>query len=626
MMKLLQRTPQPKGIVDNERSSEVESSVTGNDGSKNGESGLVHQEVEEMGEIEEVVINSNDQERSIQPNKFTVNQIEELLEIRVHGYLHDQVLSERQTKHKNDLVKLFRQFPELMTIKNPIEMFGSALCVCERRGIKALNVSFIREFFGISRGKIPRAKKAIALGRVVGHNGRPYILNVSEEEYVVQRLKILSLIGWAPTLDETIDIANEIVMSWFNIDPNIKRPLIVSKNWVRKFAKRNKLKITKSTPIEYKRIMVNEEIVKDFFITLKGLCEEKEYKSKLIFKMDETSLQISKSSTYSVISPEVKKKSYRAKLPTKRHLSAVCTISAWGNCLKTLYLLPQKSLNKSVFEKTNLSNYAYATSPRGFITKDLFYEWVRCVFIPEVEAIREFNKLPKDEWALLVLDGHNSRANLAAIHLLQQHYVDCIVIPSHSSHLLQPLDVGIFKYFKTELRRQQSKKKRKNFFLLVDHCLNYATSTMHCVDAFADAGIYPLKLLKINNDIPIFPAEVKEFSFSNFNYGSRIKMSGQVITSSKFIEHMINQEKRKKEAKKKSSKKHKPPSHLFKQLFFKIKKPFFHQEFNYDDNHNIINISRTSTIEQINKRLLNDENTRRFAQEKQNKKKQMNLF
>ncbi|KAJ6227236.1 hypothetical protein M0813_10144 [Anaeramoeba flamelloides] len=301
-------------------------------------------------------------------------------------------------------------------------------------------------------------------------------------------------------------------------------------------------------------------------------------------------------------------------------MSAVCTISAYGNCLKTLYLLPRKSLNKNVFEKTNLNNYAYATSPRGFITKDLFYEWVRCVFIPEVEAIREFNKLPKDEWTLLVLDGHNSRANLTAIHLLQKHYIDCVVIPSHSSHILQPLDVGIFKYFKDELRRKQRKKKKKNFFLLVDHCLNYATSTMHCVDAFEDAGIYPLKLLKINNDVPIFPAEVKEFSFSNFNYGSRIKMSGQVITSSEFIEHMINQDKRKKEAQKKSSKKHKPPSHLFKQLFLNMNNTFYHKEFNFDDN-NIIHITKSSSIEQLNKRLINDEKNHKFAQEKQNKKK-----
>ncbi|KAJ6235348.1 tigger transposable element-derived protein [Anaeramoeba flamelloides] len=331
-------------------------------------------------------------------------------------------------------MQLFRQFPELMTINNPIEMFASALCVCERQGIKPLNVSFVRVFFGIPRGRIPRAKKAIALGRVVGHSGRPYLLNASEEDYVVQRLKILSLIGWAPTIDETIEIANEIIRSWFRIDPKMQRPLIVSKNWVRKFAMRNKLKITKSTPIEYKRIMVNEDIVKDFFITLKGLCEEKEYNPKLIFNMDETSLQLSKSSTYSVISPESKKKSYRAKLPTKRHMSAVCTISAYGNCLKTLYLLPRKSLNKNVFEKTNLNNYAYATSPRGFITKDLFYEWVRCVFIPEVEAIREFNKLPKDEWTLLVLDGHNSRANLTAIHLLQKtlHRLCCDTVPLKS--------------------------------------------------------------------------------------------------------------------------------------------------------------------------------------------------
>ncbi|KAJ6237030.1 tigger transposable element-derived protein [Anaeramoeba flamelloides] len=442
---------QPSGVVSNTRSSNSESALVNKDQSScNGENNLFGDEVTEFAEGGSKTINKCEQDRSCSMTTFSEKQIEEMLEMRILSFFQNKILLEREENHKQTIIQLFRQFPELMTIKNPIEMFASALCVCERQDIKPLNVSFVREFFGIPRGRIPRAKKAIALGRVVGHSGRPYLLNASEEDYVVQRLKILSLIGWAPTLDETIEIANEIIRSWFHIDPKMRRPLIVSKNWVRKFAKRNKLKITKSTPIEYKRIMVNEDIVKDFFITLKGLCEEKEYKPKLIFNMDETSLQLSKSMTYSVISPEIKKKSYRAKLPTKRHMSAVCTISAYGNCLKTLYLLPRKSLNQNVFEKTNLNNYAYATSPRGFITKVLFYEWVRCVFIPEVEAIREFNKLPKDEWALLVLDGHNSRANLSAIHLLQQHYIDCVVIPSHSSHLLQPLDVGIFKYFKAE--------------------------------------------------------------------------------------------------------------------------------------------------------------------------------
>ncbi|KAJ6243920.1 hypothetical protein M0813_21710 [Anaeramoeba flamelloides] len=357
--------------------------------------------------------NESQQGRSSNIPEFSEEKIEELLEMRVFSYCRDRTFSERQIKDKNDLVKLFRQFPALMKINNPIEMLGSALCRKNTEG-----------------------EKSIALGRVIGHTGRPYLLNTSEEEYVVQRLKILSLIGWAPTLDETIDIANEIIMSWFHIDPKMRRPLIVSKNWVRKFATRNKLKISKSTPIEYKRIM------------------------------------LSKSETYSVISPEIKKKSYRAKLPTKRHMSAICTISAWGELFKDSIFTPQNLLIR--------------------------------------------------------------RANLAAIHLLQKHFVDCIVIPSHSSHLLQPLDVGIFKYFKAELRRQQRKKKKKKFFLLVDHCLNYATSTMPCVDAFEDA------------------------------------------------------------------------------------------EFNFGEENSIIHITRSSSIEQFNKRMISDENNRKIEVEKRKNRSQNN--
>ncbi|KAJ3450182.1 hypothetical protein M0812_06349 [Anaeramoeba flamelloides] len=86
---------------------------------------------------------------------------------------------------------------------------------------------------------------------------------------------------------------------------------------------------------------------------------------------------------------------------------------------------------------------------------------------------------------------------------------------------------------------------------------------MRCVDAFEDAGIYPLKILKINNDVPIFPAEVKEFSFSNFNYGGRIKIETDC------------------------------------------------KQFNFGDENNIIHITRSSSIEQFNKRLINDENNRK---------------
>ncbi|KAJ3444880.1 jerky protein [Anaeramoeba flamelloides] len=287
-------------------------------------------------------------------------------------------------------------------------------------------------------------------------------------------------------------------------------------------------------------------------------------------------------------------------------MSAVVTISAKGYRLKTLLLIPQKSVAKKVFLENNLSNYAFAHAPKGFINKNLFYKWTRDIFIPEVEAIRTFNNYPKDKWALLVLDGHNSRAELRAIHLLQQHYIDCIVIPGHSSHIVQPLDVGVFKYFKQELKKQQ--RHKKNFYLVLDHCLNLSTSTMRIVEAFNRAGIYPLNLNKKLNNKPIFPTEIKEFAFTNSNQGSRLKISGQIITGQKFIEQLVNKEKRKKNAQKNASKKHIPPSALFQKLFAGRKKPYNHILDSSKELDKIQFVSMNSSIEQLQNQKINEDN------------------
>ncbi|KAJ3423709.1 jerky protein [Anaeramoeba flamelloides] len=321
--------------------------------------------------------------------------------------------------------------------------------------------------------------------------------------------------------------------------------------------------------------------------------------------MDETSLQLNKNNKYSVITSETKNKAYRTQVPNGKHLSAVVTISAKGNCLKTLLILPQKTLPINVFEENNLTNYGFATSQKGFINKYIFYQWVRYIFIPEVEAIRTFNKYPKDKWALLVLDGHGSRADLRAIHLLQQHFIDYVVIPGHSSHILQPLDVGVFKYFKQELKKQQ--RHKKNFYLVLDHCLNLATSTMRIVEAFNRAGVYPLNLNKNLNNKPIFPAEIKEFAFSNSNKGSRLRISGQILTSENFIEKLTNKEKRIKASQRRTSRKHIPPSKLFQKLFANMQVPFNHIPISSNETNTIRLISQNSSIENFHKTRINKE-------------------
>jgi hypothetical protein len=54
---------------------------------------------------------------------------------------------------------------------------------------------------------------------------------------------------------------------------------------------------------------------------------------------------------------------------------------------------------------------------------------------------------------LLILDGHGSFVTLEAIEQAQEFGLDMIILPSHTSHALQPL--AYFKPFKTTFRKER---------------------------------------------------------------------------------------------------------------------------------------------------------------------------
>ncbi|KAJ3449082.1 ribonuclease p subunit p25 [Anaeramoeba flamelloides] len=130
---------------------------------------------------------------------------------------------------------------------------------------------------------------------------------------------------------------------------------------------------------------------------------------------------------------------------------------------------------------------------------------------------------------------------------------------------------------------------------------------MRIVEAFYRAGVYPLNLNKNLNNKPIFPAEIKEFAFSNSNKGSRLRLSGQILTSENFIEKLTNKEKRIKASQRRTSRKHIPPSKLFQKLFANMQVPFNHIPISSNETNTIRLISQNSSIENFHKTRINIE-------------------
>jgi hypothetical protein len=53
------------------------------------------------------------------------------------------------------------------------------------------------------------------------------------------------------------------------------------------------------------------------------------------------------------------------------------------------------------------------------------------------------------DWRLLIIDGHGSHLTMDFINYCDEHRILIAIMPPHSTHTLQPLDVVMFKLLST---------------------------------------------------------------------------------------------------------------------------------------------------------------------------------
>jgi hypothetical protein len=97
----------------------------------------------------------------------------------------------------------------------------------------------------------------------------------------------------------------------------------------------------------------------------------------------------------------------------------------------------------------------------GFITEDLLYNWVKDDFI----SYCTFQRLilgNKEAPIVVFCDGHSSRFSTRIWKLMKENNIILICIPSHSSHLLQVLDLYPNQEIKKNIQTIKNIKNTSN--------------------------------------------------------------------------------------------------------------------------------------------------------------------
>ena len=178
------------------------------------------------------------------------------------------------------------------------------------------------------------------------------------------------------------------------------------------------------------------------------------------------------------------------------HVTMIFCASADGLHIRPTAILPEiKNMPQDAVFARNWFHFSSSTT--GWINETIYSEWVTKVFIPYVDCKRVTLGQPAAP-ALLLLDGHSTRSSEIAKAALSAANVAVLVIPSHTSLVLQPLDRGVNRSFKHHLLSHVTYDRAAGVAgqrqMLVRAAVKAAAAALNeitIVDCFQRAGIVP---------------------------------------------------------------------------------------------------------------------------------------
>lgn len=310
-------------------------------------------------------------------------------------------------------------------------------------------------------------------------------------------------------------------------------------------AKRNPgLQIKRSRILQTdRRTYVTCTSINSFFTKLEALNDVGKYSSGVVANFDESMLQSDPTVT-SVIGSTELNTLYAAALPPTAHITLGVNIFADGTHSSPLLIYAQKKLPSELNLHTlKLFGDAVITGqPNGWITAPILEKYMLKEVLPTFQ--QRIGKNGNSNRGLLILDAHCSRLCPSLWNQFQSANVDVMTIVSHSSHVLQPLDLTVFAALKASLgsslasAAKMSVPQRRLFIVQnAMDSLYHALCPSTIINGFSKAGIYP-----VNRSIPLaHPAVNRDPNSDQIPTRKRetlIRIDGDILTSPEIIQKM----------------------------------------------------------------------------------------
>lgn len=181
---------------------------------------------------------------------------------------------------------------------------------------------------------------------------------------------------------------------------------------------------------------------------------------------------------------------------SREFITLIAAISASGNAVTPTLIYKGASHD---LQDTWLENYDhsqdkanFAATEKGWTNEDCGLSWLVRVFGKETTTTH---------WRLLIVDGHSSHVNKRFIEWCDKNRIILAILPPHSTHRLQPLDVGVFsplsKAYSTALNAYTwntlgyTHMTKRDFWPVFRNAWKTAVTEVNIKNAFEATGIHP---------------------------------------------------------------------------------------------------------------------------------------
>ena len=276
-------------------------------------------------------------------------------------------------------------------------------------------------------------------GRRARQDTRPSSCRLSEleEQAIVHYILDLDARGFPPRIVNVEDMANTILES--------RDAQRVGTRWASTFVNRQpELKMRLSRAYDYQRALCEDpEKIKAWFALLRNMKAKYGIQDEDVYNFDETGFMMGQITSMMVVTGADRSGKRKKILPGNREwVTVIQGVCSDGWCVPPFIVV------KGVYHLANW--YSDSTLPRNWVIKPTSNGWTDNE--TGLDWIRHFEKhtatRARGRYRLLGIDGHESHVSAAFEAFCKEKRIVTVSMPPHSSHLLQPLDVGCFSPLK----------------------------------------------------------------------------------------------------------------------------------------------------------------------------------